>query len=105
MEETCFKDCPLWKQFGKECPNFIESGWKDEKTGQVKIVKDCAPRRTMLMLQELFNRIVSLEKASNQARNSADNLVNGVCDLITAVVDHQQRKVVNVRPLQKISGS
>ena len=68
MENTCSKDCPLWKKYKEKCPNFIQTTWKDDK-GNMKIINDCSPKRTMLMIQELYNRIIGVEKAQEQQRN------------------------------------
>jgi len=68
MENTCSKDCPLWKKYKEKCPNFIQTTWKDDK-GNMKIINDCSPKRTMLMIQELYNRVIGVEKAQEQQRN------------------------------------
>ena len=70
MEHTCTlsNECPLWKKYKEKCPNYIQTTWKDDK-GNVKIINDCSPKRTMLMIQELYNRIIGVEKAQEQQRN------------------------------------
>lgn len=63
MRDTCCDKCR-----NTECPNKIESYWKDEK-GELKILTDCAPKRSMLMLQDFSNQIVSQQAAIEQLRN------------------------------------
>ena len=50
----------------KECPNYIETIWQEDGNPQPKIVKDCAPRRTQLLLQDLHNRTFALQKQTSQ---------------------------------------
>lgn len=73
MEETCnFEQCKFGKSFFNnrtECFNFVETWWKPLE-GQPKLVGDCAPRRTMLMVQDLYNRLIGLQQASEQERNA-----------------------------------
>lgn len=68
MDNTCSKECPLWKKYKDKCPNYIQTTWTNEK-GEVKLIEDCAPKRTMLMLQEVYNRLVGVEKSQEQQRN------------------------------------
>jgi len=70
MENTCNKDCPLWKKYKENCPNCIESWWTPEGEGKEPIlVKDCAPKRTFIMIQGLHNRLVGVEQSQEQQRN------------------------------------
>jgi hypothetical protein len=73
MKDTCLKEkCHLWDLFDqKNCPNYCESFWKPEDTNQQKLVCDCAPRRTMLMIQDIFNRIICMQQSQEQSRNEA----------------------------------
>lgn len=75
MEPTCnFTECEFAKQlFDKpeQCFNFQESWWTPEGKGKPVLVKDCAPRRTFLMVQDLSNRLVGVQKASEQSRNKS----------------------------------
>lgn len=66
--------CGLYELFGdaRKCPNFVENIFTpnplDSDQG-VKIVSDCVPKRTLLMIQELHNRTVALQQAQEQLRN------------------------------------
>jgi hypothetical protein len=72
IQDTCnFKECYLGKLLDKpeECPNFIQSGWKSEEGAEVKTIKDCAPKRTFLMIQGLHNRLTGVEKSQEEQMN------------------------------------
>ena len=70
MEDTCKKsDCHLWKKYGEKCPNYIRSAWRKNDSNQEKIVHDCAPIRTMLMLQDLYNKLIGVQQVSEETRN------------------------------------
>jgi hypothetical protein len=73
MEETCRKkECANWELYGEgKCPNYIESWWTPNPMtgGEPKLIADCAPRRTFLMIQDLHNRLVGVERSQEQMRN------------------------------------
>ena len=75
MEDTCnYLECILFDLSGgtpAQCPNYQESWWTPKGEGRPVLVKDCAPRRTFLMIQDLSNRLVATQKASEQARNNS----------------------------------
>ena len=82
MDDTCFHECHLWKKYKENCPNFVRTGWRDESTGVVKDVNDCAPKRTMFLLMDVSNMVVGLQQASNQERNAARNLSQSLVDVM-----------------------
>jgi hypothetical protein len=75
MEDTCdfenceFAKCILSKK--EQCPNYIQSWWIQSGTAgaKPKLVNDCAPKRTHLMVQELYNRLTGVEKSQEELRN------------------------------------
>jgi len=77
MEGTCNpQECVLFALLGgkpEQCPNFVESWWKPLE-GEPKLVKDCAPKRTLLIYQELYSQQVRLQQASEEQRNEFGNL-------------------------------
>ena len=71
MEDTCIREkCPLWKKFKGRCPNFIETGWKEHDKAQPIMVADCAPKRTLLMMQTLYNRFIGVQKSNEKQVNT-----------------------------------
>lgn len=84
MEGTCGKEkCRIWQLLDGNCPNYLESWWTPPPTnpGPPVLVEDCAPRRTMLMIQELSNRLLGVEKTQEEARNETV-WVQAVAELI-----------------------
>ena len=73
MENTCnFEKCEFAKQlFDKpeQCPFFIESWWEPEGKGKPILIKDCSSKRTFLMIQDLHNRLIGVQKAQEEQRN------------------------------------
>ena len=73
MEDTCnHRDCKLFDLLGgtpEQCPNYQESWWTPKDGGKPILIKDCAPRRTFLMIQNLSNQLIGVQKASEQSRN------------------------------------
>lgn len=74
MEGTCnFEKCVFAKTFfkeAKECFNYKEVWWKPLE-GEPKLVEECAPIRTLIMIQELSNRLVGVEKSQEELRNES----------------------------------
>lgn len=69
MENTCSENCFLWKKYKKRCPNYVESLWNPNK-GKPILIKDCAPKRTFLMIQELYNKLEGVQQSQEQQRNA-----------------------------------
>jgi len=79
MEDTCSEGCPNYKKYfskrkGNICPLYIETVWTSEKDHETKVMKDCSPKRSCLMMMDLTNRLIGAQKASEQSRNSSDKV-------------------------------
>ena len=75
MENTCIeKECPWWKRYKTKCPNYMETWWTPQSIKGIgakpELVKDCAPKRTTMMVIDLINEVGGLHAANNQARDS-----------------------------------
>lgn len=74
MESTvCAQDeCKFVKaKFCKrcvDCPFYVESWWQS-KEGESKLIKDCFPKRSILLQQEMINRSLATQAANEQSRN------------------------------------
>lgn len=91
MDGTCVKnDCPLWKKHKEKCPNFIMTGWQSANGGQTKTVEDCAPKRTMLMVQELYNRLIAVEKVVEEQRNEGGRINKTFAQLFERAQEFKQ---------------
>ena len=93
--DTCkHESCKLHDLLGgtpDECPNYVESWWKNDR-GETRLVKDCAPKRTLLMIQELYNQQIRLQCAQDEQRNSAMQLTNIVARGLTLAADSRRIK-------------
>ena len=74
MTNTChFSKCVMAKRFkikkAEECPNFVSSWWTQDE-GKPVLIEDCAPQRTMFMVQDLHNRLIGVQKSQEQQRNA-----------------------------------
>lgn len=114
MQDTCEKEkCKIWQLLDGHCPNKMESSWLPPPTvgGPAVTVTDCAPRRILIMLQELSNRLVGVQAAQEQQRNEnvwvqvvAEVLGKNSGIDLSAFVE-QRRKLARTAELRKISGN
>lgn len=94
VQDTCTKDkCPAYAN--GTCPMLVESWWTPPATesGPPVLVVDCAPKRTMLMVQDLSNRMLGVEKSQEEMRNKS-------VDVITFIEASQ--KIFDVSKLQSL---
>ena len=85
MKETACEQCPFKIMGFSECPNYIETLWHKEGELQPQIIRDCAPKRTLLMLQELYNRTFALQQQVGQFENVTEKMKAEVKRLIHAI--------------------
>jgi len=93
MKNTCNPtECKLFDLLGgtpEQCPNFIESWFTPSDGSKPILVKDCAPKRTFLMISELHQRLIGVEKASEEGRNSTLRLAESVTLLAQALSNNE----------------
>jgi len=105
MRDTCDpKKCAFLRKVLKEknpagCPNYIESFWTKTGESQPILVKDCAPRRTVLMCQELVNSNIGLQQANEKMRNKAGR----VLDVLEGAMQRTSLQDVD-SPIKQIEG-
>lgn len=72
-DTACGCECPFVKngfcKTDKECPHYVESWWKEGKTGDQKLVRDCSPKRLLIQSNAQFNRMDGLQAAFDSQRN------------------------------------
>ena len=74
-QDTCRgKECPFWKRYGEYCPNFVEGEWENKERIRYT-TKDCAPKRAMLMSQQIYAHITDARRDYNQMRNATKELL------------------------------
>lgn len=95
MEDTrCGNKCAFIKaglcDSDEGCPNYMETVWKTNNGSDIKIVKDCSPKRMMLESQRMVNRCIGLQSSVEQMRNrldSVESLLNGLTSYSREVLD------------------
>ena len=72
MEDTCMKEkCFFWDLFDGNCPMYIQLTFEDARTKEVKHTEDCAPKRIVLMLADMYGRVEGLQKTTTSLRNES----------------------------------
>jgi len=73
MKNTCdYKNCEFGKLlFDKpeQCVNYVESWWTPNNKDNPILIKDCSHKRLFLMVQDLSNRLVGVQKSQEEQRN------------------------------------
>lgn len=103
MKDTACKDCPFLKMGFPECPNYIETLWYQEGEVQPVIVKDCAPKRSLLMLHELHGRVFGCQKQINQAENEIVNIRGSVNKLYDGIRYMEENRLAEKDIKNKLS--
>jgi hypothetical protein len=99
MEDTCnFEKCKFGQDFfskPEECFNYKETWWKPLE-GEPKLVKDCTPIRTLLMVQNLHDRLIGVQKSQEEQRNKSDKVINAF-----VYVMEEAQKQINTKNISK----
>ena len=67
----------------EDCPFYVESWWQSPDCSP-HLVKDCFPKRSLLIQQETINRSLALQSANEQQRNE----FNRIAEAFKAVLDN-----------------
>lgn len=94
IKDTACENCPFKEQGFKECPNYIETIWNEKDDPQPHIVRDCAPRRSLLMLQELYNRCYGIQGQINQAESEVSSLRANFSQLLSAINHAEENRKI-----------
>ena len=70
VENTCNDKCPFWKKYKENCMFYLETVWVSHDTSVPKTVKDCAPKRSLLLQMEVANRLTAVQKEANTEREA-----------------------------------
>ena len=92
MKDTACENCPFRKMGFDECPNYIETLWHEQGSAQPTIVHDCAPRRSLLMVQELYNRTFGMQQQINQAETEMGQ-VRGSLNLLIEALRYMEKHI------------
>lgn len=92
MKDTACENCPFKKLGMETCPNYIETLWQTQGELQPQIVRDCAPKRSLLMLQELYTRFFGLQQQVNQLESQTVELKAAHNQLFNAIKYVEEQK-------------
>jgi hypothetical protein len=73
-ESTCKTKCPFWTRYGENCPNYVEGTWESQD-GEKYTTKDCAPKRSMILVQQMYDHIIGVRRDYNQFRNASTEVL------------------------------
>jgi hypothetical protein len=73
-QNTCNEKCPFWKKYKKDCPNFVEGRWRT-KEGHEYDTFDCAPKRSMILCQQVYDHMLDVRKDYGTVRNETYKLM------------------------------
>lgn len=74
-EDTCpGRKCPFWKKYGEYCPHYVEGTW-ESKEGEKYTTKDCAPKRSMILQQQIYDQLIGVRRDYNQTRNASHQIL------------------------------
>lgn len=101
IEDTdCKENCSFVKlgicKSSCECPNYTESIWEDKQSGQVKVVKDCSPKRILFEQTRMIGSFNRVEKEMQIVRDK----VNSIDALLQQIIN-QSREFVKEQNKQK----
>jgi hypothetical protein len=92
--DTCTgKRCPFWNRYGDQCPNFVEGTWLTPENHEYK-TKDCAPKRSMILCQQLYDFMIGTRKDYAEVRRAVVEVtkyaaLNAGVDFIEGEVEEQ----------------
>jgi hypothetical protein len=98
-QDTCTGEkCPFWFRYKTQCPNYVEGLWKT-KEGDTYQTKDCAPKRTMILTQQLYDFMFGMRmdyadvrKATEKVLQVAGNSVGA--DLLVVDGELEETKLI-----------
>ena len=67
----------------EECPNYCENIWRNGQTQEVKVVKDCSPKRQLIQSQHTNTRIEWLQSNIEQLTSKNEKLEASLNTLIS----------------------
>jgi hypothetical protein len=73
MKDTCDSENCGWLKFiggrAEDCPNFVLTVWHSEEDKETKSVRDCAPRRTLLVVMDMLSSNIATRQSNEELRN------------------------------------
>lgn len=83
--DTCHgKECPFWKRYQEHCPHFVTGQWVTND-GHKYDTKDCAPKRSMILAQQIYDFILGARQDLNSMRNMNIKLLEEILNPVLRV--------------------
>lgn len=98
VQSTCRKDCPLWKEYGDKCPNYLVTQWVSDDCSTPKLLDDCCPKRAITMLMEMHNQLSGIKIYASQTRTRLDKLCDDTVEFM--VVQRKDQEAIERRTLR-----
>jgi len=69
-KDTCIgQRCPFWRRYQDTCPNFVKGDWKTVE-GHEYETKDCAPKRSMILCQQIYDHMLDVRRDYGHVREA-----------------------------------
>jgi len=69
-QDTCIrKECPFWHRYGDKCPNYVQGTWLTPEKHEYT-TRDCAPKRSMILQQQIYDFMISTRKDYAETRRA-----------------------------------
>jgi hypothetical protein len=98
--DTCIgKDCPFWVRYNNKCPNYVEGSW-ETVDGHKYNTQDCAPKRSMILCQQIYDHMLDVRKDYGHVRNSNERAIKLLLEMtrgpmgIGSVIDVEDAKLI-----------
>jgi hypothetical protein len=91
LKHTCKVTCKFWKKYKHDCPFYLETVWRppaDATNGTPVVIKDCAPKRSVLLQMASNNALLGLQQANEEYRNRQEDTGKGLAALLRTVIDN-----------------
>jgi hypothetical protein len=88
---TCHDKCKFWRKYKENCPFYLETTWKppeDAVDPTPQVVKDCSPKRSVLLQMAMSNMLLGLLQANEEYRNRQQETGKGLTALLQSVIDN-----------------
>lgn len=81
-QDTCpGTPCPFWKRYAEFCPFFVSGVWASHDDGERYETKDCSPKRTMILSQQIYDRMEGVQKSHDNVREANHMVLKHMLDI------------------------
>jgi hypothetical protein len=93
----------------KNCPFYQEMIFTPTPIGgkveSAKTIKDCANKRSLLiLLEEVYPRLLGVQKSNEEMRNSYDNSSQAMMKFVDHIKDINEQRIIETKEVHAIEG-